>query len=142
MTDPLGSIFEAALALVLYLITIPLHEYGHKFAYRALGYDADINWWDRSNEHWWSIGASCGVPYFWGTSLDRVFVSASGGTVQAAAFIIPMLFFETFGFFTIGCLFSLGYMFYEVIIGYREHKQIIGNQEDKSWMKERERIFS
>jgi hypothetical protein len=132
MTDESGILLEAIFACGLILATIPLHEYGHKFAYRVLGYDADITWWDRANKHWWSIGANCSVPYFWGTSLDRAFVSASGGTVQAVAFIIPMLFFETFGFFTIGCLFSLGYMFYEVIIGYREHKQIIGNREDKS----------
>lgn len=122
MTDMPGIILEAIFALGLYLVTFPLHEYGHKFAYRALGYDADINWWSRANEHWWSIGASCGVPDFRGTTLDHVFVDASGGTLQAAAFIIPMLFFESFGFFTLMCILSLGYMIYEIIIGYRTAK--------------------
>lgn len=117
MTDASGAIFEAVLALALLLVTIPLHEYGHKFAYRVLGYNANIIWRDRANEHWWSIGASCGVPHFWGTSLDHVFVDGAGGAVQAVAFVIPMLFFESFGFFTITCIFCLVYMFYEIIKG-------------------------
>ena len=108
-----------------YLMTIPLHEYGHKFAYRVLGYDATIIWWDQRNEHWWSIGASCGVNDFWGTSLDHTFVDAAGGTVQAVAFVIPMLFFESFGFFTMGCIICLGYMFYEIIIGHSARKRIV-----------------
>lgn len=128
MVSNLEIILEAVLAIGLMVATIPLHEYGHKFAYRVLGYNANINWWSRANEHWWSIGASCSLEesvIFWGTSLDCVFIYGSGGAVQAAAFIIPMLFFESFGFFTIGCIFSLVYMFYEIVTGHLAAKRII-----------------
>lgn len=111
-------LLEMILSIGLCLATIPLHEYGHKFAHRVLGYEANIIWRSRANEHWWSIGASCGLEesaYFWGTSIDIAFVSGAGGAVQACAFIIPMLFFETFGFFTAGCIFCLFYMIYEII---------------------------
>ena len=110
---------ELLLAVGLVYATIPLHEYGHKLAYRVLGFNAHIIWNAQANEHWWSACACC-VPEesfdnFRGTMLDFAFVAGSGGAVQALVFVFPMMFLESFGLFTMGCVAILIYMFYEII---------------------------
>ena len=115
-------VLEALLAVGLVLVTIPLHEYGHKFAYRVLGFDSHIIWRNRTNEHWWSACVSC-VPEesfgnFLGTPLEYAFIDGSGGAAQSLAFAIPMLFLKPFLFLTIGWASCLLYMLHEIIVGY------------------------
>jgi hypothetical protein len=125
MTAVLGIMLEIVLALCFYLITVPLHEYGHKFALRILGFDSRIIWHYKVNENdgWFDRRPAC-IPEeslydYDGTLLDFIFITGSGGAVQSLALVLPILFLQTFGVYALVFFFSLSYMCWEIITNYR-----------------------